>query len=138
MLQGYDLGMNSGEYAFLTIELMKSKDSSSDHSWHRTGDKRNKEAREMFESLLTISVRVPTSIEYTNFIHDVLRRTASSSSSSSSSITELDVSLFSLYFTLFSLSFYSTLFSLALFYSSLSLSLSCFWEKSFCPVIIRA
>ena len=119
MLQGYDLGMNSGEYAFLTIEVMKSKDSSSDHSWHRIGDKRNKEAREMFESLLTISVRVPTSIEYTNFIHDVLRRAGSSSSSS---ITELDVSL-SLYSTLFSLSvFYSFFFSLSLFILLFSLS----------------
>lgn len=83
--------MNSAEYAFLTIELVKSKESGSDHSWYRAGDKRNKEAREMFESLLTISVRVPISIEYTNFIHDVIRR-SQSQSVDAASITELDVS----------------------------------------------
>lgn len=75
LLEAYDLGMNSGEYAFLAIELIKdSSTSSASHGWYKIGDRRNKEAREMFESLLQISSRVPTSIRFTSFVHEVTKR----------------------------------------------------------------
>ena len=75
LLDAYDLGMNSGEYAFLAIELIKESSTSSEsHGWYKIGDRRNKEAREMFESLLQISSRVPTSIRFTSFVHEVTKR----------------------------------------------------------------
>ena len=94
LLEAYDLGMNNGEYSFLGIELIKNKRSSgglynknhSDHtsdrsssvgpdfSWYVQGDRRNKQAREMFESLMMISVRVPVSSEYSSFVHEVTKR----------------------------------------------------------------
>lgn len=75
LLDAYDLGMNSGEYAFLAIELIRESSTSSEsHGWYKIGDRRNKEAREMFESLLQISSRVPTSIRFTSFVHEVTKR----------------------------------------------------------------
>lgn len=76
LLDAYDLGMGSGEYAFLAIELIRSSSVASQeaHGWYRIGDRRNKEAREIFESLLQIAVRVPTSIRFTSFVHEVVKR----------------------------------------------------------------
>lgn len=74
LLDAHALGMSTGEYAFLSIELIKSKATLSESSWYRAGDRRNKDAREIFESLLQIAVRVPTSALYSNFVHDVVKR----------------------------------------------------------------
>ncbi|CAG2105995.1 unnamed protein product [Medioppia subpectinata] len=71
LLEAYELGMNNGEYAFFGVELVKSTGTSGDFSWYQSGDKRNKQAREMYESLMMVMVRVPTSPEYATFTHKV-------------------------------------------------------------------
>lgn len=71
LLEAYDLGMGNGEYAFIGIELLKQTGSAGDFSWYKAGDRRNKIAREMYESLLMVAVRVPTSPEYASFLHKV-------------------------------------------------------------------
>jgi hypothetical protein len=63
--------MGNGEYAFFGVELVKSTGSYGDFSWYQPGDKRNKQAREMYEALMMVAVRVPTSPEYTTFTHKV-------------------------------------------------------------------
>ena len=85
LLEAHEQGMSNGEYAFLSIELIKSR-ATSDSSWYRAGDRKNKEAREMFESLLQISVRVPTSTQYANFVHDVVKRSRIESGASQSDV----------------------------------------------------
>lgn len=89
LLEGHALGMSSGEYAFLSIELIKSRAVLAESSWYRAGDRRNKDAREMFESLLQIAVRVPTSALYSNFVHDVVKR---SHAEFGETVTDVDVS----------------------------------------------
>lgn len=74
MLEAYDLGMGRGDYAFFTMELIKSSSASGDFGWYRPGDRRNKHLREMYESLMIVAVRVPTSHEYTTFTHKVLEK----------------------------------------------------------------
>ena len=92
LLDAYDLGMGNGEYAFLAIELIRSSSTSQElHGWYRIGDRRNKEAREIFESLLQIAVRVPTSIRFTSFVHEVVKR---AQNEFSQSLKASDVSLF--------------------------------------------
>lgn len=81
--------MGNGEYAFMAIELIKSKATLSESSWYRPGDKRNKDARDMFESLLQVAVRVPTSSWYSNFVHDVIKR---SHIEFGKTVTDIDVS----------------------------------------------
>ncbi|XP_035221552.1 atrial natriuretic peptide receptor 1-like [Stegodyphus dumicola] len=71
LLSAYDLGMGNGEYAFLSVELLKHKDGSKQFSWYIESDKRNKDARNIYESLMIISVRVPVRKEYQEFIRDV-------------------------------------------------------------------
>ncbi|KAF8795122.1 Atrial natriuretic peptide receptor 1 like protein [Argiope bruennichi] len=71
LLAGYDLGMENGEYAFLSIELLKNQLYSKQFNWYKPNDKRNKEARKMYESLLIISIRVPVREEYQLFIKDM-------------------------------------------------------------------
>ena len=82
--------MGNGDYAFLGIELIKTRSSTSESSWYRPGDKRNKEAREMFESVLMIAVRVPTSVQYTSFVHDVVKK---SQAEFGRGVSEADVSI---------------------------------------------
>lgn len=74
MTEAYDMGMGGGEYVFFAVELVRSASSSGDYSWYRPGDKRNKQIREMYESLMMVAVRVPTSAEYTTFTHKVLQK----------------------------------------------------------------
>lgn len=93
LLEGHTLGMGNGEYSFLTIELIKSKATLSESSWYRTGDKRNKDARDMFESLLQVAVRVPTSSRYSNFVHQVIQR---SHTQFGKTVTDVDVSRLSM------------------------------------------
>ena len=71
LLEAHDLGMGNGEYTFFTMELVKSKSSYGDFSWYQPGDKRNKAAREMYESLMVVAVRVPTTQEFSAFVHQV-------------------------------------------------------------------
>lgn len=89
LLEGYDLGMNSGEYAFIGIELVKNRRASGDFSWYQPGDRRNKQAREMFEALLMVNVRVPVSGEYTTFVHEVAKKSVAEFGAG---ITDSDVS----------------------------------------------
>jgi hypothetical protein len=63
--------MGNGEYAFFGIELVKSTGSYGDFSWYQPGDRRNKQAREIYESLMMVAVRVPVTPEYTTFTHKV-------------------------------------------------------------------
>lgn len=71
LIEAHEMGMGNGEYAFIGIELLKQSGSSSDFSWYKSGDRRNKAAREIYESLMVIAVRVPTSPEYSSFMHKV-------------------------------------------------------------------
>ncbi|UYV69612.1 NPR1 [Cordylochernes scorpioides] len=70
LLAAYDLGMGGGDFAFINLELLPAHD----RPWHRLGDSRNEDARHMFESLLTVRVRVPTGPEYGQFATEVIRR----------------------------------------------------------------
>lgn len=65
--------MGNGEYVFFGIELLKDNKGSGDFSWYRAGDRRNKIAKEMFESLMRVAIRVPTSPEYSSFVHKVTK-----------------------------------------------------------------
>ena len=71
LLEAHELGMGNGEYVFFGIELVKSTGTTGDFSWYQPGDKRNKQAREIYESLMMVAVRVPVSAEYTTFTHKV-------------------------------------------------------------------
>jgi hypothetical protein len=71
LLEAHELGMGNGEYAFFGVELVKSTGNYGDFSWYQPGDKRNKQAREIYESLMMVAVRVPTSPEYISFTHKV-------------------------------------------------------------------
>jgi atrial natriuretic peptide receptor A len=74
LLAAHDLGMGNGEYVFIGVELIQNKGANGDFSWYQPGGKRNKHAREMYEALLMVAVRVPTSAEYTAFLHKVATR----------------------------------------------------------------
>ncbi|XP_054159951.1 atrial natriuretic peptide receptor 3-like [Oppia nitens] len=74
LLEAHSLGMGNGEYSFFSIELVKSAGTNGDFSWYQPGDKRNKNAREMFEALMMVAVRVPTSAEYATFTHKVTQK----------------------------------------------------------------
>ncbi|OTF73711.1 hypothetical protein BLA29_006236, partial [Euroglyphus maynei] len=73
LLEAHPLGMGNGEYVFFGIELLKDNKGTGDFSWYRAGDRRNKIAKEMFESLMKVAVRVPISSEYTSFVHKVTK-----------------------------------------------------------------
>ena len=89
MIEAYELGMGNGEYVFFAIELIKSTSASGDYSWYRPGDKRNKQIREMYESLMMVAVRVPTSAEYTSFTHKVLQKALNEGSTGKTIIEEV-------------------------------------------------
>ncbi|GIY26309.1 atrial natriuretic peptide receptor 1 [Caerostris darwini] len=71
LLAAYELGMQNGEYAFISIELLKSQMLKKQFSWYKPNDRRNKEARKMYESLMIISIRVPVQEKYQIFIKNV-------------------------------------------------------------------
>ena len=73
LIEAHELGMGNGDYAFFGVELIKQSGSAGDFSWYKPGDRRNKVAREMYESLMMLAVRVPTSPEYTSFVHKVTK-----------------------------------------------------------------
>ncbi len=76
LLEAHELGMGNGEYAFFGVELVKSTGSYGDFSWYQPGDRRNKQAREMYEALMMITVRVPTSPEYNSFVQKVIKKSS--------------------------------------------------------------
>ena len=90
LLEAHNLGMGNGDYAFLSIELVKNKGSYGDFSWYQPGDRRNKQAREIFESLMLIAVRVPVSPEYGSFVHRVAKMSVDEFGGAA---TEADVSM---------------------------------------------
>ncbi|XP_041356301.1 atrial natriuretic peptide receptor 1-like [Gigantopelta aegis] len=75
MIRAHELNFDNGEYVFFNIDLFSStKDIR--QPWFRTNDTdvRNDAARAAFESVLTITLRKPTSPEYHAFSDDVKRR----------------------------------------------------------------
>lgn len=73
LIDAHELGMNTGEYSFFAVELLKTSAASNDFSWYKPGDRKNKIAREMYEALMVVAVRVPTSPEYTSYAHKVTK-----------------------------------------------------------------
>ena len=65
--------MHKGEYAFIGIELIKAKKIDA-IEWYKYGDKRNKEAKSIFESLIIFTVKIPISNNYRNFVYEVSKR----------------------------------------------------------------
>lgn len=77
LIHAYDLGMNNGEYVFFGLELVKSTGSTNDFSWYKAGDVNNKKARSIYESFLSLAVRVPLSVEYNTFVNKVYKKATS-------------------------------------------------------------
>lgn len=74
LLNAYDLGMHlKGEYTFICIELIKAKKTDA-IEWYKYGDRRNKEAKMIFESLIIFSIKIPVSNNYKNFVYEVSKR----------------------------------------------------------------
>ncbi|XP_042913598.1 atrial natriuretic peptide receptor 1 [Parasteatoda tepidariorum] len=64
-----ELGMvNSGEYAFFSVELFTSKNESR-RPWYREFDtkEKNNKARAAYEALITVTARIPETAEYAEF-----------------------------------------------------------------------
>ncbi|XP_052826119.1 atrial natriuretic peptide receptor 1 [Octopus bimaculoides] len=80
MIQAEELNFNNGEYVFLNIDLFSSKNASM-YPWYRANDtaESNEKARKAYESLMTVSLRKPTSPEYENFSREVISRAKSES-----------------------------------------------------------
>ncbi|XP_064470104.1 atrial natriuretic peptide receptor 1-like [Ornithodoros turicata] len=68
MLLAHTLGMGNGDFVFLNVNLISSQSASNDLSWYKPFDRMNKVAKEMYQSLMLVRVRVPTSKEYKNFM----------------------------------------------------------------------
>ena len=81
LLAAYDLGYGNGDYAFIGLELIKGakQASSGDVGWYKLGSRRNKEAKQMYESLMIIAVRIPVSQEFETFAHRVAKMATASS-----------------------------------------------------------
>ncbi|CAN8023791.1 unnamed protein product, partial [Ixodes persulcatus] len=73
LLDAYDLNMHDGQFAFLTAEPYKNERYFGEFSWYKEGDPRNPEARKMYEALMILSLKIPTSPEYKNFVRQVVR-----------------------------------------------------------------
>ncbi|RWS29140.1 atrial natriuretic peptide receptor 1-like protein [Leptotrombidium deliense] len=73
LLSAYDMQMNNGEYTFFTMELIKSKNAGENIGWYKLGDRRNKEAKIIYEALLIVSVKIPVSAEFDLFVTNVVK-----------------------------------------------------------------
>ena len=62
-----------GDYVFIGIELIKAKKTDA-IEWYKFGDRRNKEAKSIFESLIIFTVKIPVSSAYKNFVYEVSKR----------------------------------------------------------------
>ncbi|XP_077501085.1 atrial natriuretic peptide receptor 1-like [Amblyomma americanum] len=72
LLDAYDLGMHDGQFAFLTAEPYKNERYFGEFSWYKEGDPRNTEVRKMYEALMILSLKIPTSPEYKKFVRQVV------------------------------------------------------------------
>ncbi|KAJ6216007.1 hypothetical protein RDWZM_010507 [Blomia tropicalis] len=79
LLQAYDLGMGHGAYAFLGIETYKPYETLNTIDWIGN-DPRSVDLRQMYESLMLLSIRMPTTPLYEQFVHNVLRRSRTENS----------------------------------------------------------
>ncbi|CAL1296082.1 unnamed protein product, partial [Larinioides sclopetarius] len=73
MMTAHDLGMvDSGEYAFFSVELFTSTNESR-RPWFREQDpvETNRKARKAYEALLTVTARIPVTAEYAEFSRGV-------------------------------------------------------------------
>ncbi|XP_071098893.1 atrial natriuretic peptide receptor 1-like [Haliotis cracherodii] len=75
MIKAHQLNFDNGEYVFFNIDLFSSKNESQ-RPWFRVNDteERNNMAREAYESVMTITLKKPTSPEYHAFSEEVKRR----------------------------------------------------------------
>lgn len=74
MLAAFDLGMSSGGYVFIAVELFKHPASFGSFEWFVAGDPRNDDVKEIYQSLLIISVHVPMTDLYNQFALDVVAK----------------------------------------------------------------
>ncbi|CAG5131906.1 unnamed protein product, partial [Candidula unifasciata] len=77
MIKAHELNFDNGEYVFFNIDLFSSKNAS-ETPWYRSDDtsERNDKARKAYESLMTVTLRMPTSTEYREFSNEVKARAA--------------------------------------------------------------
>ncbi|KAK6184965.1 hypothetical protein SNE40_007304 [Patella caerulea] len=75
MIKAHELNFDNGEYVFFNIDLFSSKNAS-ERPWHRENEppEKNQAARKAYESLMTVTLRKPTSPEYKKFSEEVKRR----------------------------------------------------------------
>ncbi|XP_046585125.1 atrial natriuretic peptide receptor 1-like isoform X2 [Haliotis rubra] len=75
MIKAHELNFDNGEYVFFNIDLFSSKNESQ-RPWFRVNDteERNNMARQAYESVMTITLKKPTSPEYHAFSEEVKRR----------------------------------------------------------------
>ncbi|XP_055873396.1 atrial natriuretic peptide receptor 1-like isoform X5 [Biomphalaria glabrata] len=75
MIKAHELNFDNGEYVFFNIDLFSSKNAS-ETPWYRADDteERNIKARRAYESLMTVTLRTPTSAEYRHFSNEVKAR----------------------------------------------------------------
>ncbi|KAH9507516.1 hypothetical protein Btru_051329, partial [Bulinus truncatus] len=75
MIKAHELNFDNGEYVFFNIDLFSSKNAS-ETPWFRADDteERNSKARKAYESLMTVTLRTPTSAEYRHFSNEVKAR----------------------------------------------------------------
>ncbi|OQR66682.1 atrial natriuretic peptide receptor 1-like, partial [Tropilaelaps mercedesae] len=72
MLCAYDLGMGNGEYAFIAAKPYTNVRYFGEYTWNIVGDKRNEDARKMYEQLVVISLIMRPSREYKKFVEKVV------------------------------------------------------------------
>ncbi|GFO26482.1 guanylate cyclase [Plakobranchus ocellatus] len=77
MIKAHELKFDNGEYVFFNIDLFSSHNATS-KPWYREDDtkERNAAARKAYESLMTVTLRKPTSTDYQEFSDDVKDRAA--------------------------------------------------------------
>ncbi|KAL3253720.1 hypothetical protein MRX96_054499 [Rhipicephalus microplus] len=68
LILAYSLGMGNGEFVFINVNLIESQSEQNGLGWFKQNDRMNRVAKLMYQSLLVIRVRVPTSVEYRNFV----------------------------------------------------------------------
>ncbi|CAN7939316.1 unnamed protein product, partial [Ixodes hexagonus] len=68
LILAHGLGMSNGEFVFLNVNLIDSQSESSGLSWYKPNDRMNRIAKVMYQSLMVIRVRVPTTDAYRNFV----------------------------------------------------------------------
>ncbi|GFR70172.1 guanylate cyclase [Elysia marginata] len=77
MIKAHELEFDNGEYVFFNIDLFSSHNATL-KPWYRANDTdaRNAAARKAYESLMTVTLRQPTSPKYKQFSKDVKAKAA--------------------------------------------------------------